>query len=322
MCGYKRLSIEERDRIAIWRGEGRSIRAIASQLGRDPSTVSRELRRNARGERGEDYLPHLAQWAAEWRMSHRHRRPRLKAPALRDYVRRKLRQGWSPEQIAGWLPNDELDLTISHEAIYQWIYTEARAMIAHLVRGHRKRQSRRFRKHSRSLIPSRVSIQERPAVVSERQQVGHWEVDTVHSRQGEAALAVLAERKTRYLKIRHLPLRSAKGVRLAVVRALSQYPPHLRRSLTYDNGTENCDHLKTNAALGTRSFFCEPYHSWEKGTVENSIGLIRRYFPKGTDFAQVSKNQVRWVEKQLNHRPRKCLNYQTPAEAFRKERCT
>lgn len=254
-------------------------------------------------------------------MGNQHRRPRLKAPALREYVRRKLRQGWSPEQIAGCLPNDELDLLISHEAIYQWIYAENRSMIVHLTRGHRKRRSRRFRKHSRSLIPSRVSIQERPAEVNKRQQVGHWEVDTVHSRGGEAVLAVLAERKTRYVKIQHLPLRSAKGLHLSIVRVLSQYPQHVRRSLTYDNGTENCAHLQTNVALGTQSYFCEPYHSWEKGTVENSIGLIRRYFPKGTNFTQVSNSQVQKVEKQLNSRPRKCLNYQTPAEAFRKECC-
>jgi IS30 family transposase len=227
----------------------------------------------------------------------------------------------SPEQVAGRIPLETGD-TISHEAIYQWIYTEARELIRYLHRGRPKRVSRRYRKHSRPRIPGRISILERPAVVETRTESGHWEVDTIHSRGGEAVLVILTERKTRLVKLSYLPRRTALGVDTAIVRRLSQYPASLRRTLTYDNGTENSQHQKTNATLGTQSFFCHPQHGWEKGTVENSVGLVRRFFPKGTNFDQVTSEEVKWVERRLNRRPRKCLQFLTPTEAFRQERCT
>jgi IS30 family transposase len=309
--------------IAVLRSQGVSLRSIARQLQRNPSTISRELQRNTPPINRGYYLPHKAQARAQqrWRLSHQ--RPRLKSAALRQHVCAHLQLGWSPELIAGRLRHQKRLPSISHEAIYQWIYTDARELIPCLVRGHRKRLPRgHSRKHRKSHIPGRVPLAQRPAHIARRRQIGHWEIDTAVSRQGPAALAVLAERKTRYIKLQRLPHRSARAMRLAVNRTLAQYPTSLRRTLTYDNGSENTDHQDINAVLGTRSFFCAPFHSWEKGTVENSIGLVRRYFPKGTDFTALSKREIKHVERRLNNRPRKCLNYFTPAEAFRRECCT
>ena len=314
---YKHLNRGERDRIAVLHAKGVSIRAISRNLGRSPATISRELRRNA-GDR--DYLSGEAHRSARVRLRQSHQRPRLKDAAIQAYARRKLRSGLSPEQVAGRI-SLETEHCISHEAIYQWIYTDARELIPCLHRGRPKRVSRRYWKHSRPRIPGRISIQERPAVVETRTQSGHWEVDTIHSRGGTATLVILTERKTRLIKLSYLSRRTALGVDAAIVRKLSQYPAWLRRTLTYDNGTENSQHQKTNATLGTQSYFCHPHHGWEKGTVENSVGLVRRFFPKGTNFDQVTTEEVKRVERRLNRKPRKCLQFLTPTEAFRLERC-
>jgi IS30 family transposase len=319
---YKHLSEEERDRLAILKGQDLPMRAIAAQLGRSPSTISRELRRNASSGRSSGYLPHKAQTEADLRWRQSHRRPRLKAPFLRSYVRIGLKRGWSPEQIAGRLRYEGHSLTVSHEAIYQWIYLEARELIPRLAKSHRKRLPRRYCKHSRFRIPNRVFISERPQHVLTREQPGHWEVDTANSPRGTAALAVAVERKTRYMRIKAISRKTAMAFRKSLVESLGSYPDHIRATITYDNGAENTCHCWVDRALGTQAYFCEPYHSWEKGTVENSIGLVRRYFPKGTYFNKVTRNQVVSVERRLNNRPRKCLNCQTPAEAFRQACCT
>lgn len=319
---YKHLSKEERDRLAILKGQGLSIRAIAAQLGRSPSTVSRELRRNAACGESDGYLPHQAQAEADLRWKQSHGRPRLKSPFLRSYVRAGLKRGWSPEQIAGRLRYEDHSVTVSHEAIYQWIYLEARELIPQLAKAHRKRLPRRYCKKSRFRIPDRVFISDRPEHVLSREQPGHWEVDTANSPRGTAALVVAVERKTRYVRIKAIPRKTAVAFRQSLVDSLGSYPGHMRVTITYDNGAENTCHSWVDRALGTQAYFCEPYHSWEKASVENSIGLIRRYFPKGTYFNKVTRNQLISVQKRLNNRPRKCLNYQTPAEAFREECCT
>lgn len=315
---YKHLSRRERDRIAILHAQEVPIRGIARELDRSPATVSRELRRNTHHG---DYLPGDAHRSADVRWSRSHQRSRLKGPTIESYVRRKIQSGLSPEQIAGRI-SIETENSISHEAIYQWIYAEAKELIRHLHRGRPKRVSRRFRKHSRPRIPGRISILQRPTVIETRTESGHWEIDTIWSRGGVAILVILTERKTRLVKLSHLPRRTALGVNAVIVRKLSQYPASLRKTLTYDNGTGNSQHQKTNATLGTRSFFCHPYHAWEKGTVENTVGLVRRFFPKGTNFDQVTPEEVKLVERRLNRRPRKCLQFLTPNEAFRLERCT
>ena len=320
---YTHLSQDERDVIAVLRSKGLSLRAIAGKMTRDPGTLSRELKRNAPPIRTGYYLPHKAHERAVIRNQENHKRERLKTPRIRSYVRQCLKKGWSPELIAGRWKFLHPDLSISYEAIYGWVYADAKDLIPCLVRARKQRQRRGYsRKHKKSHIPNRISIIKRPKRIKHRKQAGHWETDTAVSRQSKAALQVTTERKTRYTRIAQLPAKTAHAMRVALTRRLSKVPTHMRASITYDNGTENTDHEITNRILGTQSYFCEPYHSWEKGTVENTIGLVRRFLPKKTDFAIVLSKDIRTVERWLNNRPRKCLNFKTPAEAYKAECCT
>ena len=315
---YTHLTSHERDLLAVLRSQGQSLRRMATVLARNPSTLSRELTRNAPPVHTGYYLAHKAHQRSEDRnrLSRSHRR--LKHDVIRRYVARRLHRGWSPELIAGWLQRHQPERAISHEAIYQWVYAEARHLIPCLVRAHRTRKRRGYsRRHQKTHIPGRVSIRQRPASVLARRRIGHWETDTAVSRQSLHALQVTVERKTRYTRLAQLPRKGAREMSVALTRRLSRYPKGLRRSLTYDNGSENTEHRRTNQVLGTRSYFCEPFHSWERGTVENTIGLVRRFFPKTTDFATISKNRIQAVERWLNYRPRKCLGFQTPAEVFK-----
>lgn len=316
---YTHLTHDDRDRIAILRGAGQSLRAIAKTLGRSHTTLVRELRRNSPPIHRGYYLAHRAQERAEQRARATHRRLRLKTARLRWYVRTRLQAGWSPELTAGrWQALHSAGPTISPEAIYQWVYAEARDLINCLPRHYRRRFPRgHSRKHRKLHIPARISITERPAVVATRRQAGHWESDTMVSRASRAALQVTTERKTRYSRLASLTANAAGPTSSALIRRLSQYPGELRRTITYDNGAENVQHERVNAVLGTRSYCCEPYHSWEKGTVENTIGLVRRFLPKGTDLAKVKLADLKRIERWLNHRPRKCLKFHTPAEVFR-----
>lgn len=318
---YTHLSQDERDMIAVLRGEGQSLRTIAQQIHRDPGTLSRELKRNAPPIHTGYYLPHKAHERAVQRNQHSHRRERLKSPKIRDYVRRRIKADWSPELTAGRWNALHPENPISHEAIYQWIYVDSRDCIEYLVRAHKKRERRGYsRKHKKSHIPNRISISERPKEAGQRKVAGHWETDTAVSRQSRAALQITTERKTRYTRIATLHAKTAYAMRVGLTCRLSRVDARLRTSITYDNGSENTDHEETNRILGTQSYFCEPYHSWEKGTVENTIGLIRRFLPKKTDFAIVSSTDIRKIERWLNNRPRKCLNFKTPAEAMKAER--
>ena len=315
---YQHLTSHERDVLAVLRSNGQSLRQIAAVLRRAPSTLARELRRNAPPIYTGYYLAHKAHQRAETRNCLAHQRRRLKHARLRRYVAQRLRAGWSPELLAGRWTRRHPDDAISHEAIYQWVYAEARHLVPSLVRAHRRRTRRGYsRRHQTTHIPARVSIRQRPAHVLRRRQVGHWETDTMISRASAVALQVTVERKTRYTRLARLPRKGAHEMSVALTRRLSHYPPWVRLSLTYDNGSENTEHGRTNRVLQTRSYFCEPFHSWERGTVENTVGLVRRFFPKQTDLALLSKTQVQSVERWLNHRPRKCLGFRTPAEVFK-----
>jgi len=314
---YHHLTAAEREQLVVRRAQGWSLRRIAKALHRDPATLSRELRRNAPPVNVAYYRAHRAQERATARARQAHTYPRLRDGRLRGYARRMLKRGWSPERIAGrWrrLGHGR----ISYEAIYQWVYANARELIPCLARHHRRRWPRgRRHTHRAAHIPGRVSVAARPAVVAARRQAGHWEVDTMTSRASRATLLVAAERVTHCTRLRRLPACTAAAVVAGLCGALRGLPRGLRRSLTYDNGSENTEHQVVNARLGTRSYFCAPYHSWEKGMVEQTNGLIRRHFPKGTDFAKLPAHAVRRVVRWLNSLPMKCLDYQTPAEAFR-----
>jgi IS30 family transposase len=317
MRTYKHLSNEERDWIGIWKAEGASLRVIAQRLNRSPCTIGRELKRNGSNPSAV-YRPHAAQEAATQRNQQSHRRQRLKQAWIRTRVQEGLRKGWSPELIAGRLGRE--GIRISHEAIYQWIYAEASYLTNYLVRRHGQRWAKGQRGGRLQLgIVNRRSIRERPGVINQRQELGHREADTVLSARSKAVLQIVVERRARYVKLRRLDRKGAAQMRQGLYENLHPFPAFLRRSVTYDNGRENSQHEQINADLGTESYFCEPYHSWEKGTVENTAGLTRRFFPKHTDFAKVSDEAVVRVENWLNQRPRKCLGYRTPEEVLTSE---
>jgi IS30 family transposase len=247
----------------------------------------------------------------------------LKSANICAYVEEKLTFGWSSEQIAGRISLDHPEFSINHEAIYQYIYEEHPECIQYVPRSHEKRQKRcHSRKHRTSHIPNRIAIDTRPQHIDDRSQTGHWVSDTLVSRQSKAALLVSVERKTRFSFIGKLDQKTAESNKACLLDQLLPMPSHLTRSITYDNGSENTEHEMVNHALGTSSYFCNPYHSWEKGTGENTIGLIRRYFPKKTNFSHVDPTDLMHIELLLNNRPRKCLNYNTPLEAITKECCT
>lgn len=317
---YKHLSSEERDQIAYLRAQDKSISDIAESIGRNKGTISRELKRN----RSPIYNVYLANRAHERAVERKHesvQRQRIRNPLIRRYIMKKLKLKWSPELISGRLALKYPELLISHEAIYQFIYDKSTRtehnLVPYLARAHKRRRLRTHSHRHKSLhIPRRVSIKERPSEVQTRIQPGHWEADTLISRRSKAALAVALERTSRHLHLAKLPAKTSQSLRCALTRRLSRYPQSLLRSITYDNGCENVEHEYTNKVLGTQSYFCEPFHSWEKASIENAIGLIRRFFPKKTDFDLVTKEQVKRVETLLNTRPRKCLNYRTPNEVL------
>lgn len=320
---YRQLNPNERDILAVLKSKGKSLRKIASILKRSPSTLSRELKRNAPPIYTGYYLSHKAQGRAERRKRESHQRQRLKNDFIRQYVEKRLSLGWSPELIAGRLGIDHPNFSISHEAIYQWVYQDAPHLILSLVRAHRKRKHRGYsRKHKKSHIPERISIKKRPQTVLKRLHIGHWETDTISCRKSYQAIQVTVERKARYTKMAKLKTKSARAMSIALTRRLSRYPKELRLSITYDNGPENAEHTRTNKILGTSSYFCEPFHSYERGTVENTIGLVRRFLPKKTNLANISQDHLTKIEYWLNKRPRKCLGFKNPAEIFKAECCT
>ncbi len=314
---YNQLGIKERERIMVLNSFGWSHDQIALDIGRSKSTVTRELKRN-RSPGGGLYSAWEATDLSRSRKQKAGQRERLKNAAVRFYVREKLESGWTPEVISGWLGRRGA-ITISHEAIYQWIYAQAPELIGYLPRRHRKRYCKgHSRKHQRSHIPNRIAIDQRPTEINDRSEFGHWEADSIVSRASKAALNVILERKSRHLCLTKLSQKSAGYTSRAMASRLGSFPHGARLSITYDNGSENTEHEAVNKVLGTDSYFCAPYHSWEKGAVENINGLIRRYIPKGTDIEKITEEQIRWIEWQLNNRPRKCLGYRTPAEVFDK----
>lgn len=298
--------------------DGHSLREIADVLGRSKGTISRELRRNA-APAYHVYTPCRAHERAVQRKRESGKRPRLKNERIVSYVREKLSDEWSPEIIAGRISRDIRGASISHEAIYQYIYHPetggGEELIGFLVRAHRKRKKKGpGRRERKAKIPNRISIEKRPVSADNRSRYGHWEGDSLVSRKSLSALNTLVERKSRYTHLTKLERKSSEATRDAVIKRLGPLPERARRSLTVDNGTENARHEEITEAIGTRCYFADPYASWQRGSNEQVNGMVRRYFPKGTDFSKITDEQVAWVESRINNRPRKCLGYKTPAE--------
>ena len=307
-----------------------SLRSIAKKLGRCQSSLTRELQRNIKygNEYSKnEYLACKAQQLAEKRSAKQHYKAPLKNPAIFVYVRKHLRApfGWSPETIAGRLTIDHPELSICHETIYQYIYsrrkkTRGMHLEQYLVLGRKKRMKQNGRSvHKASKIREAVSIDLRPKVVNRRKQTGHWETDNIIGKQTDkSALSVTVERVIRVTLINKLWDRSAATKTATVGRRLNQFSNNGKRTVTADNGSENTNHKELTTLTAMLVFFCHPYHSWERGTVENTNGIIRRYIPKGVSIDTLSDEYIAAVEYKLNTTPRKCLHYLTPYEMMHK----
>ena len=369
------LVFTDREQIAIWHAQGQGVREIAHQLTRAPSTISRELRRNAATRAGGlEYRATTAQWHAE-RAARRPKPAKLAVHAkLRQYVQERLagmilapsgatvrrpevpwtgrRHGrrqsrrwaraWSPEQIARRLPHDfpdDTSMRISHEAIYQALYVQGRGALRReltaCLRTGRALRVPRARTHGRGkpFVTPELLISQRPAEVTDRAVPGHWEGDLIMG-LGSSAIGTLVERTTRFTLLLHLPRMAGHGpgvrvkngpalaghgaeaVRDAIARTITTLPAQLRRSLTWDQGAEMAQHARLRIDTGVVVYFCDPHSPWQRGTNENTNGLLRQYFPKGTDLSVHSADALAAVALALNTRPRKTLGWRTPAEAL------
>ena len=310
MSTYAQLTREQRYQIKALLDTGHKQAVIARTIGVHKSTVQRELKRNT-GLRG--YRPKQAH---EKTLSRR--KSKSKPMIIADVwalVEEKLRQDWSPEQISGRLKEDEV--FISHECIYQYIYADKRvggSLWTHLRRHEKKYRKRRCGQDRRGKIPNRRSIEDRPVIVEERSRVGDWEADLILGKNHQGVAVTLTERKSRFTLLRTLPSKHADPIKEAII-ALLKWDARLK-TITFDNGKEFTRHQEISAALNADCYFAHPYSSWERGTNENTNGLIRQYLPKSRNLKEVSmEEEVRIMDK-LNLRPRKCLGFRTPYEVF------
>jgi IS30 family transposase len=313
------LRVEEREEISRGIAVGRSIRQIAQGLRRAPSTVSREIRRNGGGQ------AYRANWAerSAWERALRPKPCRLALHReLRWRVAQKLALQWSPEQISGSLrqefPTDQ-DMQISHEAIYRSLFVQTRGVLKSELTAHLRTQ-RRMRlpknhnaKCGQGRILDMVSIRERPAEAEDRAVPGHWEGDLVAG-ANDTHIATLVERSTRFVMLVKLPKKDSATVATALAKHVRKLPEELRRSLTWDQGTEMHAHKAFTIATDVQVYFCDPRSPWQRGSNENTNGLLRQYFPRGTDFSRISQAQLNAIASRLNQRPRKTLGFETPAD--------
>jgi IS30 family transposase len=316
------LSLLEREQLQDLHRAGLSIRKIAAEMNRSPSTVSRELRRNTISVRG--YLPHTAHRLSVTRRA-RPRQPKLLANTeLRELVQRRLGKKWSPQQISNRLAKDFPDaphMRVSTETIYQAIYVHARGelkreLAKQLRRGRAARKPRKAPDARRPrFVDAMLPITERPAAVETRQLPGHWEGDLIIGAAAGSAIATLVERTSRYVMLAHLGReRSADAVRDSLIGTVQQMPEALRGTLTWDQGAEMAEHRAFTVATDMQVYFCEAGAPWQRGTNENTNGLLRQYFPRGTDLSQHTAEQLQAVADELNDRPRKALDWDTPTE--------
>ena len=318
------LSFAEREQIALGLAAKLSVRQIARELGRAPSTVSREIARNRQSRnRHWRYLASVGQSRAD-QVAHRPKTRKLAADSrLCEVVQAKLEQRWSPRQIARRLVEefpDEPEMRVSHEAIYQALYVQGRGglrreLTACLRTGRALRRPQRRPDARQHRIPDKVMISERPAEAHDRAVPGHWEGDLIVGKDGKSAIGTLVERTTRYVLLLHLPGdRSALTVQNAMLEAIATLPRHLWRSLTWDQGIEMANHAAITLASDLPIYFCDPASPWQRGANENTNGLLRQYFPKGTDLSAHTPAHLERVAVELNGRPRETLNWRTPAE--------
>ncbi len=324
------LSLDERLRIADLHLAGDGVRAIATAVGRSPSTVSRELRRNG-PKPGARTVTQYAPYAAQKRAELRGRRPKVSKfedPVLASLVQEKLCVKWSPEQVSNHLRAafpDQQEMQVSPETIYQALYVQGRGHLRadlhrHLRTGRAVRRPRRSTvKGPSGKIPDLILISERPAEVEDRAVPGHYEGDLILGSNCRSAIATLVERQTRFTMLVHLPHgHGAVAVRDGLLATIKTLPQHLRKTLTWDQGTEMAQHAQITMATKMDIYFCDPHSPWQRGSNENTNGLLRQYFPKGTDLSVHSPERLMEVANELNDRPRKTLGWSTPAEAMQR----
>jgi len=317
MKAYGHLTYEERDRIALLRAEGLCASQIARKIGRPACTVGRELKRNSNGDGG--YRP----VSAEGRYLARRRRRRLldANPELAAFIRERLYEGWTPEQISGWLEAGNENLpSISFEAIYDWIYgpTQNAGKLWKLLPRKRAKRGRRARRKARNTIAGRRSIHDRPEDVEHRGTVGHWEGDLMICKRTRPVL-VLKERKSRFVIAAKLSGKTAAETASAIIDVFRRLAPDIRKSITFDNGSEFARHGLIRDALNMTTWFCDAYASWQKGAVENMNGRLRRDLPRSRDIDKMSDEELQDILLTHNLTPRKCLGYKTPVQAILKE---
>lgn len=318
----KALSLPEREAISRGLASGLSMRNIAHQLRRSPSTISREIHRHG----GVDHYRAADADSAAWERATRSKPCKLACyPVLRRLVAGKLKQHWSPEQIAGWLketyPRDETK-RVSHETIYKTLFIQARGALKKELQKHLRTQRamRRGKQHSiknegLGQITNMVSISERPASIEDRAVPGHWEGDMLEG-SNRSYIATLVERHTRYVMLVKLKGKDTETVINALIKHAHKLPTELYKSLTWDRGKELADHQRFTLATDIKVYFCDPQSPWQRGSNENTNGLLRQYFPKGTDLSIYSQAKLNAVARQLNERPRKTLKFRTPAFMF------
>lgn len=318
MRTFTHLSLEERELYFVWKEQGISLREIGRRLGRAHSTFSREPKRNAKY--GRTYLPCIAHRKAKKRAFKQRYRAPLKEPLIFLYVRTKLRdEKWSPETIAGRLPIDHSGYTIDDETIYRYVYGRKQRRMKlwkHLVLHRQRRMKKDGRKvKANSRFPEAIPIGNRPETINNRLCPGDWETDNMEGkRSDDTAISVTVDRMIRITRLRKLTDHTASSKSETLIVQLNQENPLLRGSVTIDRGPENSHHADVTNIHQMPVYACEPYHSWEKGSVENMIGRVRRYVPKGKSIDRVSQKTLTRIEDQLNNTPRKVLGYLTPNE--------
>lgn len=316
----KKIDASERDKIAVWLSSGIKLREIGRRLDRAVSSISDEVRRNRHGG---VYTAIKAEELSQKRNKESRKFNPLKSPEIYRHVHEKLRDGWSPEEIAGRAKRDNDGVTvICHETIYRHIYSTSsvkKEFVQYLVMKHQKRRLWYGRNGYRKGIQNRVSIKERDDIINQNTQFGHWEIDAVEGKAHLKGIQTFLERKSRFYQAVLLEnLDSECGIK-AQLGIFSSLPKIARLSATFDNGRENYNHIKLKIQLGMKTFFCDPHCPWQKGSNENHNGVLRRYIPKKTDLTTVSQTELDAIIEEINDRPRKCLGYETPSEAFKRE---
>jgi len=317
MKKYKQLTYKERYQIYALIKEGFNYTQIANNIGYSKSTISREIKRNSCNKNS--YHPDTA--SVETFVRHKNKTKFVKIDKkCEKYIRKYLKQDWTPEQIAGRLKVQKI-VNITHESIYQYIYknkANGGRLYLHLARKMKKYQKRDAKYNSRGLIANRVPISKRPKIVDKKLRIGDWEVDTIIGKYHQGAIVTIVDRKSKFTLMKLLPTKEAIGVSNTIIELL--YPiKQFTHTITSDNGKEFTLHENISKSLNTDFYFCDPYSSWQRGLNENTNGLIRRYIPKRSEFINITHKEIMMIQNSLNHRPRKALEYKTPFEVFMNE---